>query len=112
VLQTRVHGRNITGTLNTPAQFTENADGTFSDIRLPVETRRIVRSGSPTMGIILVMQHNGQEERMPARLSGQNDLFISWEPDYVPEWHFLRVPKNTKTVVARDWGEMSAAPRK
>jgi hypothetical protein len=64
VLNTSVQGGRITGTLAAPKHSTENNDGSFDGVKLPVETRPV--TGRWTRGSVeLMVGKEPDRDRMP-----------------------------------------------
>lgn len=109
VMQTRFHRGKITGTITSPKNFTEEADGSFSDVKPPISTRTVIGKMVNRKPIFLIGEE-GDRDRLPARMSGNDELFLLWASGQVPEWHFHRVPLSPVMSVAREWPQSEASP--
>jgi hypothetical protein len=90
-LQLTEHHHTLKGQLVCPIHMTEEPDGSFHDLELPMETRNIdgVRFNRPLFDIRF--QHESSTEHAPLMLIDADHLVLGGFPGAVPPWRFERV---------------------
>jgi hypothetical protein len=102
VLKTEVHHGRIIGSLTMPKHHTEDWNGDFIDIRIPIITLPVTgkRKGHAAE---LVVGSKPDQDYMLARLTDLNHLSIARYHGIVPNWKFERATPDEQVVVDSDW---------
>jgi hypothetical protein len=110
VLRTTAVRRHLRGTLTRPNRFTEEADGTFSHIRLPIETLPIRKNQLKNGRLLMTIGKKGNYDVFSTRLADNQHLLARWATGRVPDWKFEKVPDSPRLQVSQSWREYSANP--
>ena len=109
VLNTKVQGGRIIGTLTGPQHFEENGSGEFEGIRLPLQTRRVVGRWRGYL-VDLDVGDKSNVDSMPMTLRDKDHASLLWAQGRVPAWKFERTPTDQVAMVAIDWPVYSLDP--
>lgn len=110
VLRTTEVRRHLRGTLTRPKRFTEQADGTFSHIRLPIETLPVRNSSLKNGRLLMTIGKKRNYDVFSTRLADSQHLLARWANGQVPDWIFVKVPDSPRLQVSQRWQEYSADP--
>lgn len=110
VLRTTADRRHLRGTLTRPKHFTEQADGTFSHIKLPIETVPIRKNEFKNGRLLMLIGKRRNSDVFSTRLVDSQHLLARWATGRVPDWIFQKVPDSPRFQVFQGWQEYSADP--
>lgn len=89
VLQTEVHGSHLRGELLQPSHFTEQADGTFVDVSMPVISRPFSGRRHGTVVAIQIGEAANPDHVSMSLLDSDHLSFDNFH-GFVPAWKFER----------------------
>jgi len=101
-MQMRVLHRKLQGELVRPSHYTEEADGSFNQLELPLKTSVIdgERFNHPLLDIRLKQANNAEYIRI--MLIDNDHLVMGGFPGSVPPWRFERVQQLPKLDLFKD----------
>lgn len=101
-LQLAEYHHTLKGQLVCPSHMTEEPDGSFHNLELPMETRTVdgVRFSQPLFDIRF--RHKSSTEYVPLMLIDADHLVLGGFPGSVPPWRFERVETMPSLEVFKD----------
>jgi hypothetical protein len=102
LLTIRAHRHTLSGTLVGPKSGTENSQGEFSRIFLPITTRPLT-GGPKGEAVEIVIGPKSDEFRVTMKLPDKNHLQIAFYHGVVPDWTFERITGGQPVQVSSDW---------
>lgn len=110
LLTTEVHGAHLRGEITAPKHFTEQADGSFTDVTSPVVTRQLAGKRS-RKAIAAQIGDSVDGDSVTMMLVDSNHLSVDNFHGIVPVWSFERVKSGEGTTVKTDWPAANMDPR-
>lgn len=110
LLTIRAHRNTLTGALIGPRHATEDWQGEFSGIFLPITTRPLTGTLKGN-SVEIILGPKSDQDRALMRLSDKNHLLIAFYHGVVPDWEFTRVIGKQHVRVSSDWPPYDDDPK-
>jgi hypothetical protein len=109
VLTTKVHHTKLRGTLEQPKHHTEDWNGSFSGVSLPLVSLPVIGKCSAT-GVRARLISGHDSDTVTMTLTDHDHLLLDRYRGIVPPWKFERVSNGQAVRIATDWPVFNADP--
>src|SRR4051812_5220991 len=102
LLSLKVHHGQLAGTLTLPEHLTEDWNGNFIGVSLPIITRPAIGRWNHNH-VELTLGSIPDQDKMPMRRADDHRLLVARFLGIVPDWKFERVSPDEQAIVDSDW---------